>query len=345
MQLFSIGLVKLNLDGTPQMANGATVPTYDENDVSGLARALTGWVHAEPFNDHVANRQIQPMVQEPVGHETGEKRFLGVTIPAGTNGAQSLRIALDTIAAHPNVGPFIGRQLIQRLVTSNPSPAYIARVAAVFANNGQGVRGDLRATIRAVLLDPEARDTAAAMSSSTAGVLREPVLRFLCWARACGARSRSKTWKLPSLADPAKRLGQSPLRSPSVFNFYRPGYVPPGTPIAAQGLVAPEFQITTESSVAGYLNFMQTAIAATSTLLDSDVVADYADWLPLSGNASALVSQANLVLCAGQMSTATLDAIVGALNTMPANDDAQRRNRVNAAMLLTLASPDFLVLR
>jgi uncharacterized protein (DUF1800 family) len=345
LQLFSIGLVKLNSDGTPVMANGAPVPSWDENDVSGLARAFTGWVYGAPYSDHVATRQLVPMTLQPQYHETGDKRFLGTVIPAGTSGSDSLRIALDTIAAHPNVGPFIGRQLIQRLVTSNPTPGYVARVAAAFADNGFGVRGDLGATVRAVLLDIEARDAATALASNTAGVLREPVLRFLQWARACGVRSPSGAWKLPSLADPAKRLGQSPLRAPSVFNFFRPGYTPPGTQLAALGLVAPEMQITTETSVAGYLNFMQSAIGATTSLLESDMVADYAEWLPLAGDATTLVSQANLVLCAGQMSTPTFDTVRDAVNAMPAGDAAQRRNRVNAAVLLTMASLDFLVLR
>ncbi len=345
LQLFSIGLVKLNPDGTPVLSNGSPVATYDESDVSGLARALTGWNYAAEYNEHVGTRQILPMVLNPREHEPGQKRFLGVTLPAGTSGADSLRIALDTIAAHPNVGPFVGRQLIQRLVTSNPSPGYVARVAAAFADNGFGVRGDLGATVRAVLLDPEARDTAAAMSSDTAGVLREPVLRFTAWARAAGVRSPSGAWKLPSLANPAERLGQSPMRAPSVFNFYRPGYRPPGTAMGSLGMVAPEFQITTETSVAGYINFMQWMIAAPPDPLGSDLTPDYADWLALTGNASALVAQANLVLCAGQMSTATVGTILGALNAMPMRDDDQRRKRLYAALLLTMASPDFLVLR
>ncbi len=345
LQLFSIGLVQLNADGSPRTSGGVPIPSYDEADVTGLARAFTGWVYAAEYTDHQATRQLLPMAHLPQYHEPGEKRFLGVTIAAGTRGVDSLRIALDTIAAHSNVGPFIGRQLIQRLVTSNPSPGYVARVAAAFANNGAGVRGDLAATVRAVLLDVEARDTATAQASTTAGVLREPVLRFLHWARACGVRSASGGWKLASLADPARHLGQSPGRAPSVFNFYRPGYVPPGTPVAAQGLVSPEFQITTETSVAGYLNFMQSAIATTNGVLESDLLPDYADWWPLVGDPAALVAQANLVFCAGQMSTNTFNTIVGALNAMPAGSDAQRRNRLNAALLLTMASPDYLVLR
>jgi uncharacterized protein (DUF1800 family) len=348
LQLFSIGLTQLNPNGTPDTSSGATQPTYNEADVTGLARAFTGWEYGAPYSATAPQRHLVPMVNVATRHELGEKTFLGVTIPAGTNGVDSMRIALDTIAAHPNVGPFIGKQLIQRLVMSNPSPAYVGRVAAAFNNNGSGVRGDMAATVRAVLLDAEARDTSSARSSTAFGKLREPSLRFLQWARASNVKSASGAWRLGNLSDPATRLGQSPMHSPSVFNFYRPGYVPPNTPIAAQALVAPEFQITTETSVAGYLNFMTNAIqsnssTATSGVQGSDVAPDYSNWLPLANDPPALVAEVNLVFAAGQLSPATLTTISTAVTAMAATTDALRLRRVHAAMLLTMAAPEYLV--
>ena len=344
MQLFTIGLVELQADGTPRQAGGVGIDSYVQADVSGLARVFTGWDYASAAND-TALSAVTPMAPIESRHEAGSKSFLGSTIAAGTDAAASLRLALDTLFNHPNVGPFIGRQLIQRLVTSNPSPAYVGRVAAAFANNGSGVRGDLRAVLRAVLGDSQARDSAAALAAPGAGKLREPVLRFTQWARASAVASPSGQWRLGNLSDPATRLGQSPLHSPSVFNFYRPGYVPPGTPIAGATLVAPEFQITTETSVAGYLNFMQVAVASSSGIAGSDLRPDYTLWLALAGDAAALAAEANLVLAAGQLAPANVAAIRDAVAAMPSGTDAQRLSRVHAALLLTLAAPEFLVLK
>lgn len=162
------------------------------------------------------------MVSVASQYETGSKTFLGKTIAAGTPAMDALNQALDTLFQHPNLPPFISRQLIQRLVTSNPSPAYVARVSAVFANNGAGVRGDLQAVLKAILLDTEARSATTA-AQPTYGKLREPVMRFLAWARAYRASSATGTWAVGDLSDPATRLGQSPMRSGSVFNFFRPG--------------------------------------------------------------------------------------------------------------------------
>ena len=338
MQLFTIGLVQLNVDGTPRLQNGAQVDTYGEADVSGLARAFTGW-----DNETDKTGRTSPMYLRPERHENGEKTFLGITIPANTSGTDSVRIALDRLFNHANVGPFFVKQLIQRLVSSNPSAAYVGRVAATFNNNGAGVRGDLAAVLRATLLDPEARDTATALAGANAGKLREPILRFAAWARTCNVNSASGDWKLQDTADPATRLGQSPMRSPSVFNFYRPGYVPPNTAIASAGKVSPEFQITTETSVAGYLNFMQSAISDTGGLGSSDVKANYAAWLPLAGDAAALAAEANLLLAANQLSAARVEVIRAAIAAMPSATDANRLNRIYAALLLTLAAPEFLV--
>jgi Protein of unknown function (DUF1800) len=223
-------------------------------------------------------------------------------------------------------------------VTSNPSPAYIARVAAAFDDDGMGVKGNLRAVLKAILLDSEARRVATAPGG---GKLREPMLRFLAWARAFNATSASDAWAIGNTSDPGTRLGQSPLRSPSVFNFFRPGYVPPNSAIGSAGLVAPEFQITNESSVVGYVNYMQRAV---STGI-GDVLPDYAGLLALADDAQALLDELNLVLAAGQVGATSLLTIKTALDGMAAGTDAARRNRVQAALVLVLAAPEFLVLK
>ena len=253
LQLFSIGLRELNADGS--LKNGVASDTYDQATISGLAKVFTGW----DFDGYTRSTPAwaqKPMTFNATKHSPAEKKFLGVTIAAGTDGVAALRTALDTIANHPNVGPFIGRQLIQRFVTSQPSAAYVGRVSAVFADNGSGLRGDLKAVLRAVLLDDEARRAPQA-GETTRGRLREPVQRFIQWARSFGLASPTGLWNVGNLSDPANRLGQSPLRSPSVFNFFRPGFVPPGTPMAARGAAAPEFQIVNESTVAQYVNMLE----------------------------------------------------------------------------------------
>jgi hypothetical protein len=221
------------------------------------------------------------MQHYPKFHSPESKVFLGTTIAAGTPGPQALKTALDTIFNHPNVGPFLAQRLIQRMVTSNPSPAYVDRVAAVFNNNGKGVRGDLKATVRAVLFDAEARD-ANAVGSTQFGKLREPLLRVTAWGRAFGAQSASGIYRVGLLDE---QLFQTPMRAPTVFNYYRPGFVPPNTDIAAKGMVAPEFQITHEVSVANYTNFMQQVVGngiGFNTMGRPDVRADYKDLVTLA---------------------------------------------------------------
>jgi uncharacterized protein (DUF1800 family) len=344
MQLFTIGLVQLNLDGTPTLSGGSPIYTYTQDDITGLARVFTGWdfdfagqtsTVATATPDFIR----RPLVQVASRYETGAKTFLGTTIPAGTSAAQGLTMALDAICAHANVAPFFSKQLIQRLVTSNPSEAYVARVAAVFNDNGNGARGDLKAVIKALLLDDEARSASTAAAPSF-GKLREPMLRFSAWARAYGVTSASGAWAIGNTSDPATRLAQSPLRSPSVFNFFRPGYVPPNTAFDAAAMVAPEFQIANESSVVGYLNFMQRAVAGQGV---GDVVADYGSLLPLADDAGALLAEINVVLAANRLGAATLASLVAAIQTMPSGTDPARRNRIYAALVLVLATPEFIV--
>ncbi len=178
-----------------------------------------------------------------------------MTIPASETRTldESLAIALDTLANHPNVGPFICHQLIQRLVTSNPSPSYVGRCAAVFTNNGSGQRGDLGAVIRAVLTDDEAWPTTP---SESFGKLREPTLRFTVLTRALGVETTHLPWLLDNLGDQSTELSQQPFDSPSVFNFYRPGYVPPQSALGDAGLAAPEMQLANETTAIGWVNFL-----------------------------------------------------------------------------------------
>ncbi|HEV7659230.1 MAG TPA: DUF1800 domain-containing protein [Allosphingosinicella sp.] len=332
MQLFTIGLLKLNADGSLQ--GGAAAETYTQDDITGLARVFTGWNIANADNT-TPDRMRLPMVNAPAQHETGAKTFLGTTIPAGTAGPQSLSLALDAIFAHPNVPPFISRQLIQRLVTSNPSLAYVGRISAVFANNGSGVRGDLRAVVRAILLDAEARTPSAAASY---GKLREPVMRLTGWARSFNANSPSGAWPIGDTSSTANRLGQSPGRSPSVFNFFRPGYTPPNSAIATAGLVAPEFQITNEPSVIAYVNYM----AVLTTTGTGDFRADYADMVALADNSATLVDEVDILLGAA-LGAATKTSIRTAVDAIAIGSVGGPLNRVYTAVLLTLAAPEYLV--
>lgn len=370
MQLMSIGLVLLNPDGTPQRdAAGKTIDSYTQSDVTNLARVFTGYDYDQSQNTPTtvpgSTRTVPstmftrlPMALNASRHSTLAATFLGVTIPANTPGAAALKTALDTLFNHPNVGPFIGKQLIQRLVTSNPSPGYVARVTAAFNNNGAGVRGDMREVIRAILLDDEARGPAG-LTQPDFGKLREPMLRFVQWGRTFGLDSAQGSWKIGNTSDPGSRLGQSPLRSPSVFNFFRPGYVPPSTALSASGAVAPEFQLVNESSVGGYLNYMQGVIRngiyvnapdlpnnASNATNGYDIKAAYTAELAMVADADALVARINLLMCAGQLSAGTVKRIADALkatSVTAASSDGAKRDRVAAAVLLVMASAEYLI--
>ena len=366
MQLLSIGLYELNPDGTPRLVNGLPVETYDNNDIVGLSRVFTGFSWAGPdksdtrFNGggtQDPNREVLPMQSYPRFHSTSEKAFLARVIPASAtvDPDGDLRAALDEIANHPNVGPFIVRQFIQRLVTSNPTPTYVARVAQAFDagrftsgqwSAGAGQRGDLRATIAAILLDTEAR-TAVRLGDPTFGKVREPILRVGHWMRAFNAISASGNFLLGVTDDQTTSLGQSPMRSPSVFNFYRPGYVPPNTAIATAGLIAPELQIVHETSVVGYSNFMRSAVQnGLGSGSPRDIQPNYTAELALADNADGLIDRVSLLLTAGTMSTETRNLIRSAVNSIaiPAtNQSTARQNRVRLAVLFTLSSPDYLV--
>jgi uncharacterized protein (DUF1800 family) len=337
MQLFTIGTVQLELDGTPQLVNNLPVETYVQDEVSQLARVFTGW-DWQPATAGVERYRL-PMRHIAANHSPEAKAFLGVTIPAGTDGPASLKIALDTLFNHPNVGPFIGRQLIQRLVTSNPSPAYVARVAAQFNDNGAGVRGDMKAVITQVLNDPEARMPLNITQPGIGwGKLREPVLRFSQLARVLNLQTSGELWFIPDLSSPATELGQSPLRAETVFNFYHPGYAPPQSGIADHKLVAPEFEIVNEVSVPGIVNFMQRFLAQPPVRMTVDFSRD----LALADRPAELVASLDLRLANQSLSAATRTEITDTLSAMPSATDEQRLTRVRTALLMVMAAPDFI---
>lgn len=375
MQLFSLGLYNLNLDGTVQRnAQGQPIESYTSEDVSQLARVFTGYHHDlssgffnSPKPPHLRVNNLPSargrMVLDPNQHSLLEKRFLGVVIPAGTPAPQDLRMALDTLANHPNVAPFLARQFIQRMVTSNPSPAYVQRVAQVFNNNGAGVRGDLKAVLRAILLDEEARGPAG-LTSPTFGKLREPMLRVAQWGRTFKLRSLRGTWKMMIDAwSPTTDIAQYPLDPPSVFSYYRPGYVPPGTAMAAVGATAPEFQIVNESTVASWANLVagfavngffvrapeQRNNPLNPTPTDGfDLVPDYSVEKTLVTDPEKLVQRFNLLLCAGQLSDATVQLIVNALRADRIRADAPdsfKQIHIGRALLFVMCSADYLVQR
>jgi uncharacterized protein (DUF1800 family) len=354
MQLFSIGLYELNPDGSLKLnAQGRPIETYTNDDVMGLARVFTGWSFAAPepddaYFDNVLfplktdpNRDVLPMRPYPQHHSAAEKRFLGTTVAANTDAAASMKAALDRLAQHPNVGPFLGRQLIQKLVTSNPSPAYVARVSAVFADNGQGVRGDLAAVVRAVLLDPEARAAPSAQDTAR-GKLREPVMRIAAWMRAFDVKSRSGAWAYYFAEDPVNNIGQAPMRSPSVFNFFRPGYVAPNTSMAAAGLVAPEMQITGETTVASYVNVVESLTGLGGGLL-FDLYSDYTAEEALADDPAALIARVNLLLAGGTMGSQTQALMREAIESVPIDSFNARENRARIAVMFAMNAPEFIV--
>ena len=355
MQLMTIGLHQLNPDGSLYLRNGQPVETYTHDDVAGLAKVFTGWSWWGPdqsalrffgTNGHV-DQEVRTMQNYARYHSTSPKRFLGVTLGGGDSAEAEMKVALDTLFNHPNVGPFIGRQLIQRLVTSNPSTGYVVRVSAAFANNGSGVRGDMKAVIRAILLDPEARNVGSNAK------LREPILRLANWMRAFNAKSDSGYFRSEPMEDPLSNIGQTVLRPPSVFNFYRPSYTPPNSALSAAGQVAPEMQIASEPQVTGYLNAMQTTVQAGFGRYN-DIKPDYTAEAALVLDPPALVERLNLLLLNGAMSTQLRNQITAAVNAVVIEDPRPwngtviakaKRNRVYLAVFLAMASPEYLVLK
>lgn len=371
MQLFSIGLHELNLDGSLKLnAQQQPIETYTASDVSGLAKVLTGfsWACPMPRNsgcflnginsitgESFPDRMVMPMMAYPQFHSTSAKRFLGIEIAEQRNAdpESDLTIALDALSKHANVAPFISKQLIQRLVTANPSPAYIKRVATVFNTTD----GDLKQVIKAILLDTQARDIDAALASMTFGKVREPILRMSALLRGFEAQSATGYFLMRPTFEPGFGLAQSPMRSPTVFNFFRPGFVAAGSHMARQGLVNPEMQLVSDVSAAGYVTYMRHTLEFGTGWNGFDRATGPVDiqfpfnlqddhpLLVISDQTAQLIELIDQRLMYGHMPTelrTVINNAIGSFDKM-VNRTAQRRLRVRTALLLTMSSPEFLV--
>ncbi|PXW97963.1 putative xylan-binding protein with Ca-dependent carbohydrate-binding module [Sphaerotilus hippei] len=364
MQLFTIGLYELNSDGSYKRDSaGKPIETYGNADVMAMAKVFTGFSWGFPdsqlteanflwggpdYTQAVDQRlDVQRMKAYPGQHSTAQKTlFAGkswaVTLPAGATAANDLRIALDTLFNHPNVGPFIGRQLIQRLVTSQPSAAYVGRVAAVFANNGKGVRGDLAAVVRAILTDAEARGTPTA----TSGKLREPVLRVAHWMRAFESTSVSNTFTFSWDVMPT---GQMALYAPSVFGYFRPGYVPPNTAFSTSGMTVPEFQIVNEATAASWVNLAENMAWYGLGWVNNrqEISSAYAEQVRLlnAGDTAGFLDSLDVMLMGGRMSTSLRQAITDAMATVWVTGSGSALARTRMAVFIVMASPEYLVQR
>lgn len=366
MQLFSIGLYQLINDGSLKTENGKPIETYTQQNVTQLAAIFTGWWFSSNDDPASLNYLNQPMTNDGKYFTTGDKRFFDQTISASSSPEQALDQVLKYLANHANVGPFIGRQLIQRLVCSNPSAAYIGRIANKFNNDGQGVRGNLKAVVRAILLDDEARHPPSSDTNTynSFGKLKEPVLRLAQWGRTFKVKSNNQDalvdfqtnpnsptgpWNIGNLSDDARGIGQAPLRSPTVFNFFRPGYVPPQGDLATASVTAPEFQLCNEVTVAAYLNFIKSVIEAGRNDVQPDYSADY----ELAKDASKLVERYSLLLTAGTLPEAKKNVIASAVSKISGSRIDSTRNttytaemdRIKATIFLIMATPEFMVLK
>ncbi len=375
MQLFTIGLNMLQPDGTLQLGtDGLPIATYTQPTVTEMAKVFTGWAYpstnASAFRTASTN-YFSPLQLYPAFHDDTAKNLnlaSLITIPASQGGTTDLKLALDALANHPNTAPFVSKQLIQRLVLSNPSPAYVYRVAQVFANDGTGVRGNLGAVVRAILEDYEARSPVVAAGVAY-GKLKEPVLRLTNLMRSFNAAAPNGryvgfqvtvngtviTGTTPKPTDATTigsisastrldftqtQLDQAALRSPTVFNFYHPGYVLAG-PLASAGLVAPEFEITDATFTINVPNDLRTFVFATATGTSSSVpvtiAPDFTLEQTLVATPTKLLDHLAAVLCQGNMPQATRDRITTALTALPATTSALEK--VQTAVLLTLTSP------
>ncbi|MEO6081264.1 MAG: DUF1800 family protein [Steroidobacteraceae bacterium] len=365
MQLMSIGLVELNPDGTVKLdGSSQPIPTYDQTIIEGFARVFTGWKWTCPttlpactFNNTRAElapvagyNQVLPMKLYSVQHETGTKKLLsGVTLPANQTGERDLQDALDNIAAHPNVAPFIAKHLIQKLVTSNPSAAYVRRVSDTFNNDGTGRRGNLGAVVRAILLDAEARPAVTTASPPVApGKAKEPLLRLTQFWRAYGAHSASgKTGAARNFSGGVNAVfGEGPGLSPSVFNFYSPGYAPPGE-IQAQGMVAPEMQLATEYLNTQVTNYFWTQANSRTTAQSAglnvdDMFIDTSEEIAVAADSEALVNRVAERLLGG---AATLSPVLKAQAKAQIERSTSTNTRVADAIYLLAVSPEYMVQR
>lgn len=342
MQLFSIGLFELNTDGSRVLDNsGSPIPTYSNTEIREFAKIFTGLSYAGP-NPHFFNGRPffrAPMMMFDEFHEPGQKILLkGTVVPAGQSGMQDVETAIENLFNHPNVGPFIGKQLIQRLTTSNPSHAYVERVANAFNDNGKGVRGDMQNVIRAILLDPDANR--APDVNSSFGKLREPVARYTSILRQFNASTSDGS--IFNSGYFLQFLGrQHPLSATSVFNFFLPNHMPPGS-LADAGLVAPEFEITTSTTIVGLSNLID-AVLVGDFVTDVEAPFERAtlnldEYTDIAADTSALMDKLDLVLTYGTLTNPTRSAIEGVIR-----DISNLDIRVRIAIYLMLISPDYAI--
>jgi uncharacterized protein (DUF1800 family) len=358
MQLFSIGLFQLKLNGDLKLdSNGNPIPAYDAEDVRNLAKVFTGLGAGDITQQGVDEghtmsfytsarllNYTSPMIMYEDFHEEGEKVILGnKVIPEGQTGMEDIQLALDYIFNHPNVGPFISRRLIQQLVKSNPSPAYIADVASVFNNNGEGERGDLEAVIKEILLHEEARNCLWQEEPSN-GKLKAPVGRHLQFARYYAEREDIPYFWMQGFPF-EEQTYQLPLSSPTVFNFYLPDYQPQGE-ISEQGLYAPEFEIYNSVTSLGFANIADTWIRQDRVFsllnLNYTVPVHRERLLAAAQNPEVLVNMLDVALCQGQMTSTTREIIIQGLEDLNFGTE-YLQNRVEMALYLTLISPDFAI--
>ena len=339
LQLFSIGTELLNPDGTSILdINGDPLPSYDQTTVTNFAKVFTGWQLAPNVAPGTPD-YTTPMVANATNHDTTSKTLLnGLVTTAGQTALQDLNTALDNIFNHQNTAPFIARHFIHQLVTSNPSPAYIGRVAAVFANNGAGVRGDLAAVVQAVLLDPEARG--AVQYDPNYGHLREPVL-FLCnLLRAFNPRSANLSTGSDGVVNgQAVAMGQDAWRPPTVFSYYPADYLLPGSTT----VLAPEFgvlQATTALKRANFVNTMVFSSIPVGTNVPNGTAIDISVLVSLAGNATTLVDYLNQVLMHGAMSTTMQNDVIAAVNAVAATNPTLRAQQ---ALYLVATSSQYQV--
>jgi len=343
-QLFSIGVVKLSLDGTPMLDGaGLPIPTYGQDEIEGFAHVFTGWTYpllpGGTQRTHNPKNFLGDMVPVDSNHDHGAKLLLnGYTLPAGGTITSDLTAAIHNAFMHPNVGPFVGKQLIQKLVTGDPTPQYVSRVATVFNNNGSGVRGDMRAVINAILTDPEARG--AVKLDPGYGKLREPVLFMTGAARALAATSDGVYF-----AQQSGQLGQQLFYPASVFNYYPPTYVLPDTT-----RVAPEFAIANSNTTINRYNFANTLAFGTIAPLTTlpGAVGTTPDWTTLSalaGDPNTLLDRLNSLMLHGTMSVAMKSSIIPAITAIPATSAANLLTRAKTAFYLVASSAQFQVER
>jgi uncharacterized protein (DUF1800 family) len=406
LQLFSIGTVKLNLDGSPQLDGaGKPIPTYDEATVQAFAKAFTGWTYAAHPNDPDANtvgrwlwdywaganatkeverelschkwsnpmrawtiNRLQPGTwdlcnaqiaaggtaqpncakpQLPPPHDTSSKTLLnGTVVPANQTAMQDIDSAIDNIFNHPNVGPFIGRQLIQRLTMSNPQPPYVERVAKVFNNNGAGVRGDMKSVIRSILMDPDVRLDMRS-EGPLAGKLKEPVVRWVQYFRAFDGKASKSDYRWWDLSAP-ENLGQMPLNAPSVFNYYHPDSLLPGQPTYAP-VTAPEFELATANAVAGWSDFSKWGMIegfrpGGTAGADKHAIPNYAYYDGLAqSDPTKLVDELALVLASGKLTANFRTKLIEAATKLPLDANTPASERTKMIAWLIVNSPEYLI--